>query len=188
MAPSGPKSNVPVKRLSIEERRARKRERRAKQRMANEGRALKMRAARLAPELASSSQCVELPKVNIGCSGWFYWDWREKFYPSELPTKGWFTHYRQHFSTVELNAPFYSWPTVNTVRTWVRDAGKTNFVYTVKVCELITHVKRFNRTQTLVKDFGYIADLLGYRMGCLLFQLPPSFQYTPARLRNILTQ
>jgi uncharacterized protein YecE (DUF72 family) len=187
MAARATKSDVPVERLSIKERRARKQERREKQRAANAGRALKMRAARLAPELPSSGR-VELPMVNIGCSGWFYWDWRGKFYPSGLPTKGWFAHYRQHFSTVELNAPFYSWPTVNTVRTWVRDAGKTNFVYTVKVCELITHVKRFNRTQTLVKDFGYIADLLGYRMGCLLFQLPPSFQYTPARLRNILTQ
>jgi uncharacterized protein YecE (DUF72 family) len=29
--------------------------------------------------------------------------------------------------------------------------------------------------QTLVKDFGYIADLLGGRMGCFLFQLPPSY-------------
>ena len=54
--------------------------------------------------------------------------------------------------------------------------------------ELITHVKRFSRTQTLVKDFGYIADLLGARMGCFLFQLPPSFHYTPARLKNILAQ
>ena len=34
----------------------------------------------------------------------------------------------------------------------------------------------------------YIADLLGTRMGCFLFQLPPSFHYTPARLKNILGQ
>src|ERR1700722_2368441 len=103
--------------------------------MANAGRALKMRAARLLPELPSHHQ-VKLPMINIGCSGWFYWDWRGIFYPSELPTKNWFAHYRQNFSTVELNAPFYSWPTVNTVKTWVRDAGTSNFIYTVKVCEL----------------------------------------------------
>jgi len=187
MTASGSKSEVPVKRLSAEERRARKQERREKQRMANAGRALKMRAARLAPELPSS-QHVELPIINVGCSGWFYWDWRGKFYPTELPTKDWFEYYRQSFSTVELNAPFYSWPTVNTVKTWAREAGTSNFIYTVKVCELITHVKRFRSTKTLVKDFGYIADLLGRRIGCFLFQLPPSFQYTPARLKNILTQ
>ena len=187
MAARGSKSEVPVNPFSAEKRRARKRERREKQRRANAGRALKMHAARLAPELPSFRR-VELPIINIGCSGWFYWDWRGKFYPSELPTKGWFAHYRQHFSTVELNAPFYSWPTINTVKTWARQARTIDFIYTVKVCELITHVKRFSRTQTLVKDFGYIADLLGPRMGCFLFQLPPNFQYTPPRLKNILAQ
>jgi uncharacterized protein YecE (DUF72 family) len=54
--------------------------------------------------------------------------------------------------------------------------------------ELITHVKRFSQAKTLVKDFGFIADLLGPRMGCFLFQLPPSFHYTPARLKRILQQ
>ncbi|MDB5301810.1 MAG: hypothetical protein JWO87_3473 [Phycisphaerales bacterium] len=71
---------------------------------------------------------------------------------------------------------------------WQRQAGRRRFVYTVKACELITHVKRFSGTKGLVKDFGYIADPLGPRMGCFLFQLPPSFQYTPARLTGILRQ
>jgi uncharacterized protein YecE (DUF72 family) len=75
------------------------------------------------------------------------------------------------------------------VQSWIRQAAKLKqFVYTVKVCELITHTKRFARTVTLVQDFGHIADLLGERMGCFLFQLPPSFHYTPARLANILKQ
>jgi uncharacterized protein YecE (DUF72 family) len=187
MAASSLKSEVPTGKLSAEERRERKRERREKQRMANAGRALKMRAARLAAGSPFPHQ-AEPPRLNIGCSGWFYWDWRGTFYPPELATKDWFAHYRQNFSTVELNAPFYSWPTINTVKTWAREAGTGNFIYTVKVCELITHVKRFQNTQTLVKDFGYVADLLGPRMGCFLFQLPPSFEYTPARLKNILAQ
>jgi uncharacterized protein YecE (DUF72 family) len=40
----------------------------------------------------------------------------------------------------------------------------------------------------LIKDFGLIADRLGPHMGCFLFQLPPSFYYTPSRLNNILSQ
>jgi uncharacterized protein YecE (DUF72 family) len=39
--------------------------------------------------------------------------------------------------TVELNAPFYGWPTVATVKTWLRQAQE-DFVYTIKVSELIT--------------------------------------------------
>jgi len=84
--------------------------------------------------------------------------------------------------------PFYSWPTVAAVRVWLRQIGRRKFVYTVKATELITHVKRFAGTKTLIRDFGHIADLLGRRMGCFLFQLPPSFHYTPARLKRIVSQ
>jgi hypothetical protein len=64
---------------------------------------------------------------------------------------------------------FYSWPTVAAVQAWRRAPGKKKFVYTVKVCELITHIKKFKGTKTLVRDFGMIADILGERMGCFLF-------------------
>jgi uncharacterized protein YecE (DUF72 family) len=70
----------------------------------------------------------------------------------------------------------------------LRHVVNPNFINTIKVCELITHVKGFRRTKSLVEDFGFVADLLGPGMGCFLFQLPPSFQYTPARLKNILGQ
>jgi len=162
-------------------------ERREKQRAANPIRAKKMHQARLEnPLLALSPR--NPPRLNIGCSGWFYWDWRGIFYPEDMPTKDWFAHYAKTFDTVELNAPFYSWPTVAAVSTWLRQAGRKKFVYTIKVSELITHVKRFTGTKELVRDFGYIADLLGEHMGCFLFQLPPSFHYTPARLKRIVSQ
>jgi uncharacterized protein YecE (DUF72 family) len=140
-------------------------------------------SARPAP--ASSVQGAQ---YHIGCSGWYYWHWQGGFYPSSLPRAAWFPHYAKNFRTVELNAPFYSWPTVATVRGWLSQAGRRNFIYTVKVSELITHVKRFTGTKTLIRDFGHIADLLGRRMGCFLFQLPPSFHYTPARLDGIVSQ
>lgn len=173
-----------------EERRAKRAERRAKQRQENVGRAQKMHLARMeaANETMSLTNETALPQINVGCSGWFYWHWRGDFYPAELPTHKWFAHYAAHFRTVELNAPFYSWPPVSAVRGWIRQAGRRKFVYTVKVSELITHVKRFTGTKTLVRDFGYIADLLGPRMGCFLFQLPPSFHYTRARMERILAQ
>jgi len=172
-------------------RRAKRQERRDKQRLANVGRAAKMRAVRLAYEAhrpAAQAAHRRKSRIHIGCSGWFYWHWRGIFYPKGLPTKRWFAHYAQHFRTVELNAPFYSWPTVNTVISWKKQAGRRKFIYAVKVCELITHVKRFARTGTFVRDFGHIADLLGEHFGCFLFQLPPSFHFTRARLRNIVSQ
>jgi len=175
--------------LTKEERRERRAARREQQRQANIGRARKMHLARIEadknPVFAPSPKTKKGRQIFIGCSGWFYWHWRGDFYPADLPTSQWFSHYAQRFKTVELNAPFYSWPTLATVESWLRQAGRRQFVYTVKVCELITHIKRFAGTKTLVRDFGLIADLLGPRMGCFLFQLPPSFHYTPARLKRI---
>jgi uncharacterized protein YecE (DUF72 family) len=168
------------------ERKVRRAERRQKQRDANEARARKMHELKLAAH-PPEWQAPRAPMVNVGCSGWYYWHWNGSFYPADLPRKEWFSFYQQQFRTVELNAPFYSWPTVAAVKTWLRQADE-GFIYTVKVCELITHIKRFDNTDELVKDFGYIADMLGERMGCFLFQLPPSVRYTPEMLEKILGQ
>jgi uncharacterized protein YecE (DUF72 family) len=175
--------------LTREDRRARREIRREKQREANSDRALKMHEARRATDLSEfASPTKPVPRFNVGCSGWFYRDWRGVFYPAEMPTKNWFSYYVRSFKTVELNAPFYSWPTLATVHTWRRQMGKRRFLYTVKVCELITHIKRFKGAKKLIADFSFIADLLGPAMGCFLFQLPPSFHYSPARLSAILGQ
>jgi uncharacterized protein YecE (DUF72 family) len=125
--------------------------------------------------------------VFVGCSGWRYWKWRDSFY-ADVPQPGWFGHYSNAFDTVEINASFYSWPTVANVQAWRRQSRDREFVYTVKVCELITHVKRFKGTKTLIRDFGIIADILGQQMGCFLFQLPPSYHYTKPRLNSIVSQ
>jgi uncharacterized protein YecE (DUF72 family) len=67
-------------------------------------------------------------------------------------------------------------------------AWKTTVRVHGQSCEVITHIKKFKGTKTLIQDFGMIADILGERMGCFLFQLPPSYRYTKARLSSILSQ
>src|ERR1700712_2787704 len=166
--------------------RGRREARRAAQRLENVTRAKMMHAARLdydvhfeasRPPTGPLASRVREPRgVYIGCSGWYYRHWANAFYPEGLSSSRWFEHYASNFGTVELNAPFYSWPTTKTVSVWKRQPGNREFVYSIKVNELITHIKRFVRTDTLVRDFGLVADLLGSRFGCFLFQLPPSFQ------------
>lgn len=185
-----PQTNSRKEKLTLEEWRARRALRREKQREENFGRAAKMHKARLELEAAGVEEASLPPRnyAHVGCSGWFYWKWRGLFYPADMPTGAWFDHYAENFDTVEINASFYSWPTVTNVKSWKRQPGNRKFIYTVKVCELITHVKKFKSTKTLVKDFGMIADILGERMGCFLFQLPPSYRFTKARLPLILSQ
>lgn len=126
-------------------------------------------------------------QIHIGCSGWFYWHWRGKFYPDTPRTDGWFKHYTSVFNTVELNAPFYSWPKIATVKGWRRNAPD-GFRYSVKVNRLITHEKRMVGTRMLVEEFCKFEEILGEKLGCFLFQFPPSYRSTPSRLTSIITQ
>src|SRR3712207_1639337 len=126
-------------------------------------------------------------EVHVGCSGWFYWHWRGIFYPDTKRTDTWFRHYTENFRTVELNAPFYSWPKIATVKSWRRNAPE-GFRYSVKVNRLITHEKRMVHTRMLVEEFYKFADILGPTLGCFLFQFPPSYRYAPSRLDSITRQ
>jgi uncharacterized protein YecE (DUF72 family) len=58
----------------------------------------------------------------------------------------------------------------------------------VKVNQRITHEKRMRRTKRLVESYYNIAHVLGSKMGCFLFQFPPSYRYTAARLKSIVSQ
>lgn len=127
-------------------------------------------------------------KLYVGCSGWFYWHWRGIFYPENSKTSEWFKQYQKKFTTVELNAPYYSWPSIATVKTWYRQASSKKFLYTIKIPELITHIKKFVGTKELIKDFDVVADLLGDKFGCFLYQCPPSLKFTSARLKRIVKQ
>src|SRR6195952_1059567 len=129
------------KELTLEERRERRRLRREKQRADNIGRAAKMHTARLKMETENPKHALDLKSLlHVGCSGWRYWKWRDSFY-ANVPQDQWFAQYLKRFDTVEINASFYSWPTVAHVQGWGGRRGRKRFVYTVKVCEHITHIR-----------------------------------------------
>ncbi|MGY0038129.1 DUF72 domain-containing protein [Pedobacter sp. NJ-S-72] len=46
-------------------------------------------------------------KWRIGCSGYYYKEWKDIFYPAGLPQKEWFSYYCQHFNTIEINSSFF---------------------------------------------------------------------------------
>src|SRR5678815_4196168 len=92
--------------LSPAERRAKREARRAEQRRQNVGRAAKMHLARLAATRSVAPlrlpNDLMLPRINVGCSGWFYWHWRGSFYPAELAGSQWFPRYADAFDTCLL--------------------------------------------------------------------------------------
>jgi len=127
-----------------------------------------------------------MKKWNIGCSGFYNRHWKGVFYPEKLPQSKFFNYYSEHLNTVELNVTFYRFPTAETLQKWY-DKSPDDYIFAVKAPKLITHMKKFDDCERLLNDF-YTAckDGLKEKLGCVLFQLPPSFSYTEERLELLL--
>ena len=91
-----------------EERRERRLLRREKQRKDNIGRAVKMRAARLQMESEYNGKSTSLKAfAYVGCSGWFYWKWREVYFiPSTCPPMNGFITTEDASIRLNLMRPF----------------------------------------------------------------------------------
>ena len=126
-------------------------------------------------------------KWHIGCSGYYYKDWKEVFYPKGLPQTKWFDFYCEHFNTLELNVTFYRFPSLNVLQNWYRKAPD-DFIFSVKVPKAITHESRFEGSQSLAMEFYDMLSLgLAEKLGPVLYQLPPSITYAPEMLEAIIS-
>lgn len=123
----------------------------------------------------------------IGCSGWSYKNWKPAFYPPTLPVKNYFNYYANCFKTVEINNTFYKFPNPQTVHTWAQQTPP-DFKFSLKVSREITHIKRMSQVEILLRSFYELADILQEKLGCFLFQFPPSFKFTGENLARIIEQ
>ena len=126
-----------------------------------------------------------LSQIRIGCSGWNYKHWRDRFYPKELPAKRWFEHYAVLFDTVEINNSFYRLPTAETFEKW-RDQAPEGFCYAVKANRFITQAKKLKDAAEPMKRFLTPTRKLQKTLGPILYQLPPRFRINLERLEDFL--
>ena len=125
------------------------------------------------------------PDIFVGCSGWSYKHWKDRFYPEDLSPKNWFEFYSETFDTVEINYSFYQLPQEKTFEGWARKA-KEGFVYSVKASRYITHIRRLKDVGEPVDNLLKRARLLDVHLGPILYQLPPKFDCDPERFENFL--
>jgi uncharacterized protein YecE (DUF72 family) len=122
----------------------------------------------------------------VGCSGFSYKHWKGRFYPDDVPQRKWFEYYCEHFNTVELNVTFYRVPPPETFKGWY-DRSPEDFRFTVKAPRLITHYKKFKNITTEVENFyRTVSKGLKEKLGTVLFQLHPRFEYTEENLDMLL--
>jgi uncharacterized protein YecE (DUF72 family) len=125
---------------------------------------------------------------HIGCSGFHYKEWKEFFYPGNLPQSKWFDFYSRQFNSLELNVTFYRYPTLQALKSWY-DKAPDNFSFSAKMPRSITHFKRFQDTERMIIDFYTLLDEgLKDKLGCVLVQLPGQYVYSQSNLEKILYQ
>lgn len=124
-------------------------------------------------------------EIQIGASGWSYPEWKKVFYPAGCKTTGWLEYYSARFSTVEVNNSFYRLPLPEILKRW-KEITPGDFVFSVKASRFITHVKRLADAQEPICEFLDRMDILGPKLGPVIFQLPPNWNLRLDRLEEFL--
>lgn len=124
-------------------------------------------------------------KIFIGTAGWHYNHWVGRFYPEEMKSKDFRDYYLKYFKTVEINNSFYRLPSYETFQNW-RETTPEDFVFSVKASRFITHMKKLKDPQSTFANFIQNVEGLEEKLGPILFQLPPLWQYNEERFREFL--
>lgn len=127
-----------------------------------------------------------MSRYHIGCSGYYYPYWKNKFYPQGLQPKDWLNYYSSIFNTVELNGTFYRTPKLSDLQKYA-NVTPGYFRFSVKISRFITHVSKLKDCREKITGFqDLILEGLGNKLMYFLFQMPPSFQYNEENLERIL--
>jgi uncharacterized protein YecE (DUF72 family) len=125
-------------------------------------------------------------KILLGTSGWSYKEWEGPFYQKGEKRK--LRAYCQVFNAAEIDSTWYRFPSKGTVMGWLR-YSPSEFVFAAKVPKIITHDKRLGLKGDVQADLNAFFDLmrplqLGGKLGCLLIQLPPSYDFNLGNLES----
>lgn len=117
--------------------------------------------------------------MRIGISGWRYAPWRGVFYPPGLVQREELAYASAAMPSIEINGTFYALQQPARFMQW-REQTPDDFVFSVKVHKVITHIRRLrNIDKPLANFFASGLFELGPKLGPILWQFPPSFQFKP---------
>jgi uncharacterized protein YecE (DUF72 family) len=124
--------------------------------------------------------------IFLGTSGWSYQEWEGSFYEKREKNK--LRAYSRVFKTVEIDSTFYRVPSKGTVMGWLR-YSPSDFVFTAKLPKTITHDGMLGLKSDVAKELeGFLEVMrplqLGGKLGCLLIQLPPKYDFNPENLEG----
>jgi uncharacterized protein YecE (DUF72 family) len=125
--------------------------------------------------------------IRIGISGWTYPGWRGTFYPSSLPHRAEMDYAASRFPSIEINGSFYSLQRAAYFRSWYERCAD-DFVFAIKGSRFITHMLQLNEPEQALANFFAQGLLeLGPKLGPILWQFSPRFQFRPEKLESFLS-
>lgn len=128
-----------------------------------------------------------MPHFYAGTSGWAYPSWKPDFYPAKLAQTKFLSYYAMQLNAVEVNFTFRQLLKDTTAEKWVGETP-AGFRFSVKAHQVITHIKRLNKTEDFVRRFFASLEPLARaaKLGPLLFQLPPNLKADRVLLAEFL--
>lgn len=112
-------------------------------------------------------------EVYVGCAKWNKTDLKN-FYPKG--TKDELTYYATQFNSIELNATFYGMPAADQVINW-KDKTPEGFRFFPKLTQSISHMRRLNNTDELVKEYCDNVSRFEEKLGMVFLQMHNNFGY-----------
>ena len=111
--------------------------------------------------------------ISVGCAKWNRTDLKG-FYPRGIKDE--LTYYATRFNSIELNATFYSIPSINQVETW-RDKTPDDFKFFPKITNSISHFKRLKDVDNQVDEYCSNISNFSTKLGMVFLQLHNNFSF-----------
>ena len=111
----------------------------------------------------------------IGTSGFQYAEWKGTFYPEDMPTSKMLPYYAERFATTEINYSFHRIPSGKTIEGWFK-ATPDRFKFSLKAPQKVTHWAKLRNCGDTLRFFHQVICDLETKLGCVLFQLPPTLK------------
>jgi uncharacterized protein YecE (DUF72 family) len=124
--------------------------------------------------------------LYLGTSGFSYDQWKHGvFYPEGLKNREMLSYYASRFPSVEINYTFRRFPTPKSLETWKAETPES-FRFTLKANQRITHWKRLADVDQDVREFLELGQILGERLGTVLYQCPPTLAYDRSLIESFV--
>lgn len=124
-------------------------------------------------------------QVLIGTCGYSYDEWREVFYPRELPERDFLRYYSLVFPFVELDFSWYGMPKASTLAAMAARTAP-GFRFALKAHRSLTHEVGEDwaeRAAEFTEALGALTD--PGKLAAVLIQLPYRFAYTAGNRRYL---